>query len=93
MLYGSRNEPLMREKSYFGAVEAGIITGADSKVNKIWRYNLEDIVPGQPLPAPTLAWDRSLHAPFGKSISDLDWKVNPKGEDQPEGTLAVALPL
>lgn len=92
MLYGSRDEPLMREKSYFGAVEAGIITGPDSKVNKIWRYNLEDVVRDERLPAPTLAWDRSLHEPFGKSISDLDWRVNPKGEGQPDGTLPAAVP-
>ncbi|KAH3995909.1 hypothetical protein HBI56_105490 [Parastagonospora nodorum] len=92
MLYGSRDEPLMRDRSYFGAVEAGIITGPDSKVNKIWRYNREDVVKGQSLPVPTLAWDRSLHAPFGKSISDLDWRVDPKGEGQPEGTLPAALP-
>lgn len=78
MLFSTKGEPLMREKSYFGAVEAGIITGPDSKVDKIWRYNADEVKDGEPLPPKILAWDRSMHAPFGKKIDELDWRVNPK---------------
>jgi hypothetical protein len=92
MLFNDVNEPLMRDRSFWGAVEAGIITGPDSKVNKIWRYNADEIKEGQPLPAPILAWDRSLHEPFGKKIDELDWRIYPKGEDQPDGILQSAMP-
>ncbi|KAF1973811.1 hypothetical protein BU23DRAFT_639006 [Bimuria novae-zelandiae CBS 107.79] len=35
MFFSTVKEPLMKDKSYWGAVEAGIITGPDSNVNKI----------------------------------------------------------
>jgi hypothetical protein len=54
----------MRENSYCGAVEAGVITGPDSKANQIWRYNGDE-----PDREPELAQDRSLHQPFGKTDS------------------------
>ena len=92
MLFGSKDEPLMKEKSFWGAVEAGIITGPDSKVNKIWRYNFEDVKEGQPLPPKVLAWDRSLHAPFGKKIDEIDWRINPKADGAPDGVLQTAAP-
>lgn len=92
MLFSTKTEPLMRDKSYWGAVEAGVITGPDSKVNKIWRYNADEVKAGEPLPPPILAWDRSLHAPFGKKIDEIDWKINPKGPSAPDNILQTAAP-
>lgn len=68
----------MRQKSYWAALEAGIITGPDSKVERIWRCNKEEVQEGQALPRPTLAWSRELHEPFGKRIDGIDWRINLK---------------
>jgi hypothetical protein len=90
VLFNDVNEPLMKDRSYWGAIEAGIITGPESKVNKIWRYNNDQVLPGQPLPPKILAWDRAIHLPFGKKLEETDWMIDPKGEDQPNGVLQTA---
>lgn len=92
MLFSDKNEPLMRDRSYFGAVEAGVITGPDSKVKRIWRYNADEVKKDEPLPKPILAWDRDLHAPFGKKIDEIDWRIDPKGPNAPNGILQTAQP-
>jgi hypothetical protein len=90
ILFSSKDEPLMKENTYWGAVEAGIITGPDSKVDRIWRYNADEIG-NDPPPDPVLVWDRSVHEPFGKT--DNDWKKNPRDADVAENPLSEARPL
>ncbi|KAH9873239.1 hypothetical protein J1614_005637 [Plenodomus biglobosus] len=71
ILLERQDSPIMTENTYWGAVEAGVITGPDSKVNKIYAYSAEDLGAER-----RLIWDRDVHQPFGRT--DADWTQNPR---------------
>lgn len=75
MLYETKNDPIMTDNTYWGAVEAGIITGPNSKVQEIRRFNADEL-DKDPNMEGELMWSRDLHEPFGKT--DSDWTINPK---------------
>lgn len=85
-------DPLPVKDSFWGEYEAGIITGPDSKVERIVRYDVERlpnhngeqnsraiaIDPG------VVVWERTKHKILGIPFENQNWVLGPSEDYDPE---------
>lgn len=83
-----KGAPLLVKDSFWGEYEAGIITGPDSKVERIVRYDVERL-PNHNGEKNSLAiaidpgvvvWERTKHKMLGIPFENQDWVLGPSGD-------------
>lgn len=82
-----KGAPLLVKDSFWGEYEAGIITGSDSKVKRIVRYDVERL-PNHSGEQNSLAiaidpgvvvWERTKHKMLGIPFDNQDWVMGHQG--------------
>lgn len=83
-----KGAPLLVKDSFWGEYEAGIITGSDSKVERIVRYDVERLPnhsgeqnsPAIAIDPGVVVWERTKHKMLGIPFDNWDWVHGPSGD-------------